>query len=179
MKRKNDCTIDECCDLHECSCGDEGCSCEDCGGGCDTCEEVDYKDLAEQYLTLAKQVQADFDNYRKRNVEAVRQAKDDGKASVVVKILPCADIIEKAISMTTDSTTLEGLRMVANKFQDILSGLGVTKYESKGQQFDVSLHNAVTAIESDEPSGTIIDEYESGYRMGDKVIRFAQVIISK
>ena len=124
-------------------------------------------------------MQADFDNYLKLNIEAVNQAKEDGKASVIVKILPCADIIDKAISMTKDPATLEGLKMVADKFQDVLSGLGVTKFESKGQMFDVNLHNAVTAIESDQPSGTIVDEYESGYRMGDKVIRFAQVIISK
>ena len=171
-------------DASECGCD---CSC-DCGCGCDCecdcdhdgqCECENYEALANEYLNLARQVQADFENYRKRNIEAVSQARQDGKASVIVQILPCADIIDKAIKMTTDQNTLEGLKMIANKFQDVLSSLGVVKYESIGQMFDVNKHNAVTAIESDQPSGTIVDEYESGYSMGDKVIRFAQVIISK
>ena len=179
MKKKNEAFDEEKQDANESTCGD-ACECEECKCECDeSCESQDFEALADEYLNLAKQVQADFDNYRKRNIEAVNQAKEDGKASVIVKILPCADIIDKAISMTKDPATLEGLKMVADKFQDVLSGLGVTKFESKGQMFDVNLHNAVTAIESDQPSGTIVDEYESGYRMGDKVIRFAQVIISK
>ena len=168
----------------ECDCGCESecdCGC-DCGcehGHEEVCECENYEALANEYLNLARQVQADFENYRKRNIEAVNQARQDGKASVIVQILPCADIIDKAIKMTTDQNTLDGLRMIANKFQDVLSSLGVAKYESIGQIFDVNKHNAVTAIESDQPSGTIVDEYESGYSMGDKVIRFAQVIISK
>ena len=195
----SDCHCDDNCDCgcgcgeecncdSECECGCKSggeCGCggsreEDCDCTCDKETEADhYEVLADEYLTLARQVQADFDNYRKRNVDAVNKAREDGKASVIVKILPCADVIDKAISMTTDASTLEGLKMVANKFQDVLAGLGVTKYESKGQMFDVNLHNAITAVESDKPSGTVVDEYECGYRMGDKVIRFAQVIISK
>ena len=184
------CGCGEGCDCHcdddlECGCNPSSeCDCgrvrEECDCTCEKETEADhYETLADEYLTLARQVQADFDNYRKRNKEAVNQAREDGKASVIVKILPCADVIDKAINMTTDTNTLEGLKMVANKFQDVLAGLGVTKYESKGQMFDVKLHNAITAIESDKPSGIVVDEYECGYRMGDKVIRFAQVIISK
>lgn len=156
---------------------------EEIAKGCD-CEELscddEAKQIANEYLDMAKRVQADFDNYRKRNQEAVANAKEEGKASVIVSILPCADAIDRAIEMTKDENVLQGLKMVCDKFQETLNGLGVKKMESIGKQFDPNFHNVLSSMEAEgKESGEIICEYACGYTLNGKVLRFAQVVVAK
>ena len=157
---------------------------EDCSIGCD-CDVPDECDdevaqTANKYLDMAKRIQADFDNYRKRNQEAVANAREEGKASVISSILPCADAIERAIEMTKDENVLQGLKMVADKFTEVLSKLGVTKMECLGEQFDPNLHNVLSSIEvQGKESGEIVNVYACGYYMNGKVLRFAQVVVAK
>ena len=152
----------------------EPCDCE--------IEEVsdEVAQTANEYLDMAKRIQAEFDNYRKRNIDAIKNAKEEGKASVIVSILPCIDAIDRAIKMTQDENTLQGLKMVGDKFNEVLLGLGVKKMDSIGKQFDPNLHNVLSSIEMQgKESGEIIEEYASGYFLGDKVLRFAQVVVAK
>lgn len=170
--------------------GSEGC-CESCGCGCENCsgcadesqnaeKEVDEKSfLAEQYLNIARQVQADFDNYRKRNEKSREESLETGKMSIIVQILPLADAIDKAVSVTTDETTKQGLIMLQGEFIEILANAGVEKYVAVGQQFDANLHCAITMLDSDKPSGTIIEEVQSGYKSKDRIVRYAQVVVAK
>lgn len=145
-------------------------------------EEVDNssKEEVETYINLAKRIQADFDNYRKRNNDTIKQSKDEGVASAIRALLPCIDAIYRAIGYTKDQDTLMGLKMVSDKFESCLSSLGVRKYESLGKPFDASLHSAVSSMEkADVNPNTVIEEIESGYMIGDKVLRYALVVISK
>ncbi len=142
--------------------------------------ESSSKEEIEGYINLAKRIQADFDNYRKRNIEAVKQAKDEGSASAIRTILPCIDAIYRAIEYTKDQDTLMGLKMVSDKFESCLSSMGVRKYESVGKTFDAALHSAVSSMEkSDCKPNTVIEEIESGYMIGNQVLRYALVVISK
>lgn len=157
-----------------------------CGCGCDCdsdiveeCEDVVMK-TANEYLDMAKRVQADFDNYRKRNQEAVANAREEGKASVISSILPCADAIERAIEMTQDESVLQGLKMVSDKFTEVLQKLGVTKMECLGEMFDPNFHNVLSSIEVEgKQSGEIVNVYACGYLMNGNVLRFAQVVVAK
>ncbi len=131
-------------------------------------------------VNLAKQIQADFENYRKRNNEAVRFAKDDGIAHAVKAVLPCADAISRATEYTKDEDTIKGLKMVSDKFVSCLASIGVKKFNSINEKFNPEYHSALNSIEqSGTPPGIVINEVESGYMIGDKVLRYALVIISK
>ena len=173
-KDEKECGLNEDEKVDECaSCSGECSSCEGC---CDDEQEID--DLASQYLQLAQSVKADFENYKKRNANAVTQAFDDGKRSVILSILPCADAIDKAIEMITDEQTKNGLVMISQKFEEVFKGLGVEKMKCVGEQYDANLHNVIATIPSEKPEGEIIQEVISGYKMGDFVLRHAQVVTS-
>ncbi len=165
-------------------CGRVHSSESDCSIGCD-CDVTDECDdevaqTANEYLDMAKRIQADFDNYRKRNQEAVANAREEGKASVISSILPCADAIERAIEMTKDENVLQGLKMVDDKFSEVLSRLGVTKMQCLGEKFDPNLHNVLSSIDvPGKESGEIVNVYACGYFMNGKVLRFAQVVVAK
>lgn len=154
-----------------------------CSGECSNCsgcgDDETQEDVAMKYLQLAQSVKADFENFKKRNANAITQAFDDGKRSVILSILPCADAIDKAIEMIKDEQTKDGLVMVAQKFEDVLKGLGIEKMQCIGKGYDANLHNVIASIPSDKPDGEIVQEVLSGYTMGDIVLRHAQVVTSK
>lgn len=128
----------------------------------------------------ALRAQADFDNYRKRNLDSVRKAREDGAEEVVTAILPLSDIMDQAIGMITDSNVAMGVKMIKRQLIDILSGLGVSEYDPTGEVFDPAVHNAVgrKAVDGAE-SGTIVEVINKGYIKGDKVIRHANVLIAQ
>ena len=154
--------------------------CNECSGECSSCSGCceEQEDLADKYLKMAQSVKADFENFKKRNANAVSQAFEDGKKSIIISILPCIDAIEKALEMIKDEETKKGLELVAQKFTEVLKGLKVTKMECLGKQYDATLHNVLASIESDKPQGEIIQECISGYFLEDIVLRHAQVIVS-
>lgn len=161
--------------------GDET-NCEDCGGDCSSCAgccNESSEDLAQKYLSIAQSVQADFENYKKRNANLVAQSYEDGKKSVILSILPCADAIDKAIEMVKDEQTKAGLVLVSEKFAEALKSVGVVKMQCLGKPYDANFHNVLASIDSDKPSGEIIQECISGYMIGDIVLRHAQVVVSK
>lgn len=154
---------------------------EKCAGVCEECESKcdEMEDLASKYLQMAKEVKADFENYKKRNENSKREAFEDGKRSVVISILPCADAIDKAIEMVSDEQTKKGLELVSQKFSEVLKNLNVKKMECLGKTYDANIHNVIASIESDKPEGEIIQECISGYMIDDIVLRHAQVVVSK
>lgn len=179
---------------HECHCHDNECTCNhedghchcdddcNCGGECD-CEDCtcgEKTDLALEYLNMAKIIQADFDNYRKRSIESIKRAKQDGVISAVECILPCLDVFKNAKEMLKDESSLKGIEMVEKEMILALEKLGVKKIETKNQKFDPKLHHALSIIEmKDMPDGQIVEEYKAGYTLEDKVIRYSQVIVNK
>ncbi|MBQ3494942.1 MAG: nucleotide exchange factor GrpE, partial [Clostridia bacterium] len=109
---------------HECHCHDNECTCNNedghctddcnCGGecDCDDCTCGEKTDVALEYLNMAKIIQADFDNYRKRSIESIKRAKQDGVISAVECILPCLDVFKSAKEMLKDESSLKGIEMV-------------------------------------------------------------------
>lgn len=127
----------------------------------------------ERYLRLA----AEYDNYRKRSARERESIYSDVRADTVTKFLPVYDNLVRALEQSTaDEAYRKGVEMIMAQFKDILSHMGVTEIESVGKTFDPSLHNAVMH-DTDESQGEniIVQELQKGFKMGDKVIRFAMV----
>lgn len=143
-------------------------------------ETEPQKDLADEYLNLARVIQADFDNYRKRSLEQIEKARIDGIASTVEVLLPSLDAFTKVKEKVKDETTLEGIDMLERAILASLEKLGVQKIETLGLPLDPNVHNAL-AVSTREgyEDGVIIEEFQAGYKMNDKVIRCAQVLVNK
>lgn len=195
MKNKKE-NIDSCTCSDGCTCGDdckctadnrcsENCTCENghtCDKQCDcetkcTCQE---EDKSEQYLNLARQVQADFENFRKHAIEDIKSARIAGQVSVIEAFLPCLDTFKDAKKMITDENVLAGVEMIENKILDTLKNLGVEKIESIGKVYDPSVHNVIAVMKNEEKENDIIlEEYQAGYKFNGKVIRYSKVIVNK
>lgn len=159
---------------NECDCGcekeDKTCSC-DC-----KCE----KDDGQEYLNLARQVQADFENFRRHAIEDIKQAKISGQASIIEVFLPCLDTFKDAKKSINDTDVLKGVEMIENKIISTLKDVGVEKIESVGQKYNPHLHNVIAVINvADKENDVIVDEYQAGYIFNGKVIRYAKVIVNK
>ena len=116
----------------------------------------------EEYKDLAQRTQADFDNFRKRNAEAVKQARADGGNDVVNSMLPVLDTVEIAINMISDEATKSGVQLIQKKFQEVFSKYGVKEIEALGSEFDPNLHNAVMQVEDAENAGKVVMTTEIG-----------------
>ncbi len=132
---------------------------------------------AEEYLDMAQRVQADFDNFRRRNAQARSESYEEGARDMIKLLLPVLDNLERALSATGEEAKLhEGVELICRQMLEILEKRGVSVIDRKGEMFDPRLENAVMRAESDagEP-GTVTEVFQKGYRMGDTVIRHAMV----
>lgn len=143
--------------------------------------KAEVTELKEKYLRQA----AEFDNFRKRNArERVELIQTAGK-DVITSLLDVLDDCERAqqqLENTPGSDAIkEGVLLVFNKLRNTLSARGLKPMESKGQDFDPDLHEAVTEIpvSSEELKGKVVDEVQKGYYLNDKIIRFAKVVVGK
>ena len=130
----------------------------------------------DKYLRLM----AEYDNFRKRSQKEREALYNDVLCTTVVKILPVYDNLARALKQeTTDDAFKKGVEMTMQQLEEIFKKLGVTEIPAVGEKFDPALHNAVMHIE-DENSGDneIVDEFEKGFRLGDKVIRFSMVRVA-
>jgi molecular chaperone GrpE len=133
----------------------------------------------EEYLNLAQRVQADFDNFRRRNQNVRSEAYEDGARAFITTLLPVLDNLERAIGAADSSgekSLLDGVEMVRRQLADALDKRGVTPIDRKGEKFDPSLENAVMRgnPEDGEP-GTVCEVLQKGYQMGGFVLRHAMV----
>lgn len=132
-----------------------------------------------EYLAMAQRVQADFENYRKRNESVRADAFADGRRDVAAAMLPVLDNLERAVDAAADSADealKNGMELVLKQMTDIYQKLDVTPIDRKGERFDPNLENAVLqgTAEEGEP-GTVCQVLQKGYRMGDRVLRHAMV----
>ena len=138
------------------------------------------REKSEAVMDMARRLQADFDNYRKRNLELSRTAREDGIADAAKAFLSVFDAVMSAEKHITDTQTLEGLGMIKREFLSALSAVGVTPLEAVGADFDPNLHNAIFAeVKHKTPPNKVTEEVQKGFMRGDKVIRHAVVKISK
>ena len=142
--------------------------------------ELQIARLKEQLLRTA----ADFDNFRKRARRDIDEASRRAKEQAVSEVLPLVDNLERAVESAGSATEVEavvsGIKMVLRSFTDIAGRLGLERIEAMGQTFDPNVHDAVQQIETEEhPPGTIVAEVTPGYRLGDKLLRAALVVVSR
>lgn len=136
----------------------------------------ELKTANDKYLRLM----AEYDNYRKRSSKERESIYQDVRADTVTKFLPVYDNLVRALDQATcDEAYRKGVEMIMTQLRDILSRMGVTEIESLGQKFDPALHNAVMHEEDEtKGEGEIVQELQKGFKMGDKVIRFAMVKVA-
>ena len=125
-------------------------------------------------------VAAEFDNFRKRTVKEKEQSYGNGKADAVAKMLPVYDNLERALNQPTeDAAYKKGVEMTMNELVKILTSLGVEVFGNVGDTFDPNLHNAVMHTEDDSfGENTISMVFQKGFKMGDKIVRFAMVQVA-
>ncbi len=132
---------------------------------------------AEEYLNLAQRVQADFDNFRKRNNSVRADAYEEGGRDVIAGLLPVVDNLERAVAIeTTDEKLHTGVEMVLKQLIDLMEKRGVTVIDRQGEPFDPNLENAVMqGTPEDGEKGTVCQVLQKGYKMGNYVLRTAMV----
>lgn len=203
-----DCTPDnKCCD--NCTCGEDKCNCNDnctcgdncnCGDGCD-CEHVEVEEdaqdvlddkqckcgcgekleesTADAYFKQLLSLRAEFDNYRKRTQNDIAKAYSNGFNQAITDFLPALDSFKMATEYITDPNTLMGIQYIEKGILNTLEKIGVKVIDVSGK-FDPNFHQAIgSEVSSAHESGDIIKECFKGFTMGDKVIRYSQVIVAK
>lgn len=130
----------------------------------------------DKYLRLA----AEYDNYRRRTAKEKDSIWNDAKADAAVAFLPVYDNLERALKQeTADEAYKKGVEMTMTQLKEVLAKLGIEEIPALGEPFDPNLHNAVMHVE-DEGAGEniIVDVFQTGFRSGDKVVRFAMVKVA-
>ena len=134
--------------------------------------------LKDQMLRTA----AEYDNYRKRSAREADQKFNDGVSFAVNQIIPILDTLEMAANApTTDENYKKGVTMTLDKAAKALDALHVEEIEALGKPFDPNFMNAVQQIPAPDgqESGTVITVYQKGYKLGDKIVRHATVVVAE
>ncbi|MEG0779681.1 MAG: nucleotide exchange factor GrpE [Oscillospiraceae bacterium] len=150
-----------------------------------TREEMEKAELAAKQLASAQEqflrLTAEYDNYRKRTAKEKESIYEDAKLDTIQKFLAVYDNLQRAAAIedATDSPHKKGLDMIFQQFCDVLTALDVTEIAAAGQPFDPEKHNAVMHIE-DESLGEnmVADVFQTGFMLGDRVLRFATVRVA-
>ncbi len=138
--------------------------------------EEKYNAEHDAYLRLA----ADYDNFRKRSAKEKEQLYTGGKADAVEKLLPVYDNLERALNQPTeDAAYKKGVEMTMTQLVSILNTLGVEIFGNVGDGFDPNIHNAVMHTEDESAEeNTITQVFQKGFKIGDKIVRFAMVQVA-
>ena len=172
----------ECTPEDNCGCdcnNDEKCECEENECHCKRPEGLEEKQVSDDYFAHLLKLQAEFDNYRKRTDMEVSKAYKNGFNDAIVDFLPALDSFKMAKEYITDKNTLIGIDYIEKGILNTLEKMGVTAIDASGK-FDPNFHQAIdTDTTADVESGYIVKECYKGFMMGDKVIRYSQVIVKK
>ena len=143
--------------------------------------DAELVDLKDKYLRLA----AEFENYKRRTTKERIELFKTASQELMVALLPILDDFERArnaTAVTTDANAVrESIEIIQSKLNKTLQQKGLTAMDAKGGDFDAELHEAITQIPapSDDLKGKVVDEVEKGYYLGDKVIRYAKVVLGQ
>ena len=126
-------------------------------------------------------VTAEYENYRRRTQNQSAQRYQDGRNDVIASLFPIGDNLERALLSCADENTKQGLEMVLSAYKKVLEGEGVEEINPLGQPFDATYSEAIMAApaENGEESGIVKQVYVKGYKKGEKVLRYAQVIVTQ
>ncbi len=171
----------------------EGQQIEDYGGpnpADDNQAEIEkYKAQAEEYLYLLQRVQADFDNFRKRTLQEREEWAKYCSMRIATNLIPVLDNFERALCTADNdvnkrsdevSKFLTGIALIYRQLKDVLEKEGVKTMDAVGKEFDPNLHEAVMQeANAEHPDNTVVEEFQKGYLLIDRVIRPAMVKVAK
>ena len=123
---------------------------------------------------------AEYDNYRKRTVKEKESLYNNAKADTIKPFLDVYDnLLRGAAQFAEDDPNRQGMEMICKQFTDVLAKLGVTEIEAQGKPFDPERHNAVMHVEDEEiEESTVVEVFQKGFIMGEKVLRFSMVKVA-
>ena len=138
--------------------------------------EEKYNTEHDAHLRLA----AEYDNFRKRTAKEKESSYSNGKADAIEKLLPVYDNLARALKQeTTDAAFKKGVEMTMTELVKILNGLGVEIFGNEGDEFDPNIHNAVMHIDDESYGENVICQvFQQGFKMGEKIVRFAMVQVA-
>jgi len=130
----------------------------------------------DKYLRLA----AEYDNYRKRSTKEREMIYTDARTDAINKLLPVYDNLERALKMEcTDDSYYKGVEMIMTQLIETFNNMGIKEIPAVGEPFDPNRHNAVmTIVDPELGENTIAEEYQKGFTLGDRVIRFSTVVVA-
>jgi molecular chaperone GrpE len=136
---------------------------------------------AAEYLDQAQRARAELVNYRRRTEEELVRMQRQAGERIISKLLPAVDDLNRAIESLSDedreTSWAEGIALIQRKLWSILESEGVSPIESLGKPFDPSLHEAISIQDGAEGASTVVQEYQRGYMLGDRVLRPAMVVV--
>lgn len=137
--------------------------------------EKELEALNDKYLRLV----AEYDNYRKRTAKEKEAIYPEAKVSIISSFLPVLDNLERALATAGDDPVYEGVKMISKQFTETLKAAGVEEIPALGEKFDPDFHNAVMHVD-DENFGEneIVEEFQKGYKMGERIIRYSMVKVA-
>jgi len=143
-------------------------------------EEINEKEALENEIAELKdknlRLMAEFENYKRRTRQEKESTYEFAVCDAVKNIIPVLDTLELSVKSITDDASRQGIELIIKSFSDILSKMNVVPIEAVGQAFDPELHNAVMSVdEGDGESGTVIEEFQKGYKLKERVIRHSMV----
>ncbi len=146
-------------------------------------KEISVEEAVAEYKDKLLRLTAEFDNFRKRTLKEKETLFSDGRADCVLAFLPLVDNLERfmeaAQEEAEDSPLRQGLEKVVKQLGDILKGLKVAEIPAIGEKFDPNVHNAVMHIEDEKiDEATVVEQFQKGYTIGDKVLRFSMVKVA-
>lgn len=133
---------------------------------------------ADEYKDMAQRVQAEFDNYRRRNAEAVRNARHDGSDDVIMALLPVIDNFERGLQ-AVDESARTGIELIFKQVTAILEKFGVKEIEALGAAFNPSYHHAIAKCDDPEKENTVVEVFQKGYIRNNRVLRPAMVKVAQ
>lgn len=139
--------------------------------------EEDLAAQKDKYMRLA----AEYDNYRKRTANEKLSIYDDATAKAVTELLPVADSVRMALEnlANADPEIIKGIELISNQLDKSFEKLKIESFGKIGDEFDPNLHNAISKVESEElGENTIAQVFQTGYKIGDKIIRHAMVQVA-
>lgn len=135
----------------------------------------------DDYLDKLQRTQADFQNFKRRNATARTDGYDDGQREAIAAMLPTIDNLERALAAAEEQgesgAFIDGVKMTLRSMNEALGKLGLEEIPALGEMFDPDVHNAVMRAEEGEP-GTVLEVYQKGYRVKNRVIRYAMVKVA-
>ncbi|PLX06901.1 MAG: nucleotide exchange factor GrpE [Marinilabiliales bacterium] len=138
-------------------------------------------ELKDKYLRLV----AEYDNFRKRTAKEKIELREVTKSSLLVDFLSIVDDVDRAMLHIDEvkdvEATIEGVKLINNKFKDFLKIQGIEEIDAKDKEFDTDMHEAVTKfpVEDEDKKGKVIDVVQKGYKLNDKVVRFSKVVVGE